>query len=88
MAKTHKAEVEIFGNTYTIRGDEEPKYIQQLAQYVDEQMRQITEKTTTVSTGKVAILVALNIADELFKTKQLVSKRISSLVKIIDKELK
>lgn len=88
MAKINKVEVEIFGNTYTIRGDEDPKYIKEVAEYVDKEMRQITERIPSLSTDKVAILVALNIADEFFKMKEFISKKIAFLVKKIDEELK
>ncbi|HAV43639.1 TPA: cell division protein ZapA [bacterium] len=88
MAKINKVEVEIFGNTYTIRGDEDPKYIKEVAEYVDKEMRQITERIPNLSTDKVAILVALNIADEFFKMKEFISKKIAFLVKKIDEELK
>lgn len=87
MAKTYKTEVEILGNTYTIRGDDDPAYIKQVAEYVDRQMREVIAKTSTISTDKVAILIALNIADELFKTRQLVTERVRSLIKQIDEGL-
>ena len=57
--------VQIFGQTYTIRGELDDAYVQKLAAYVDEKMRMITEVTTTVDTQKIAILAALAIADEL-----------------------
>jgi cell division protein ZapA len=83
----YRTEVEIFGNVYTIRGDENPEYVSMLARYVDEKMRSITQKTTTISTGKIAILVALNIADELFKTKRHIEERSKNLIKKIEKSL-
>lgn len=88
MTRTYKTEVEILGNIYTVRGDEDPAYIKQVAEYVDRQMREVIAKTSTVSTDKVAILIALNIADELFKTRQLVTERVTSLIKRIDEVLK
>ena len=57
--------VEIFGQTYSIRGELEEKYVQKLARYVDEKMHAIAGATATVDTQKVAVLVALAIADEL-----------------------
>ncbi|MBU0599262.1 cell division protein ZapA [bacterium] len=75
-----RTEVEIFGNVYTIKGDEDPEYISMLAQYVDEKMRNITQKTSTISTTKIAILVALNVTDELFKTKRQVEEKSKSLI--------
>jgi cell division protein ZapA len=57
--------VQIFGQTYTIRGELEERYVQKLALYVDEKMGAIADATTTVDTVKVAVLAALAIADEL-----------------------
>lgn len=83
-----RVEVEIFGANYTIRSDENPQYTSELAQYVDSKMRNITQKTDTVSTGKVAILAAIHIADELFKTKRTVDYKIERLMRKIDTKLK
>ncbi|HVO57058.1 MAG TPA: cell division protein ZapA [Dongiaceae bacterium] len=57
--------VQIFGQTYSIAGDLDPAYVQELAAYVDEKMRAITSATSTVDTQKAAVLAALAIADEL-----------------------
>jgi cell division protein ZapA len=57
--------VQIFGQSYAIRGELEEAYVQKLAQYVDEKMRAIADVTATVDTQKVAVLAALAITDEL-----------------------
>jgi len=57
---------EIFGQTYTIRGELDEAYVQKLASYVDEKMRAVANATSTVDTQKVAVLAALSIADELY----------------------
>jgi cell division protein ZapA len=57
--------VQIFGQTYAIRGELDEEYVQKLAAYVDEKMRAIADATATVDTQKVAVLAALAIADEL-----------------------
>ena len=56
--------VEIYGQNYHLRGTD-PEYIQDLAEYVDAKMRLISEQAATVDSLKVAVLAALNIADEL-----------------------
>jgi len=61
-----RVDVEIFGKVYTVRGDKDPEYVRKVAEYVDRKMREISEVTETVSTSRIAILVSLNIADELF----------------------
>jgi cell division protein ZapA len=62
--------VNIYGREYSIRGDGDPGYIAEIAHFVDMKMRQMTDNITMASTAKVAILTALNIADELFQKEQ------------------
>ena len=62
-------QVQIFGHSYTIRGEADQEYILGVAAYVDRKMREITEKMPVASLSKVAILASLNIADELFKER-------------------
>ena len=59
--------VSIFGRDYNIRGGSDSEYIRKLAAHVDSVMRDIADKTGSLSSGRVAILAALNIADEMFK---------------------
>lgn len=63
--------VEIFDQAYNLRGSD-PKYILQLAEYVDSKMRAVAQATNTIDTVRLAVLAALNIADEyhLLKRKQ------------------
>lgn len=62
MSKTIR--IDIFDQSYNLRGDDE-HYVQQLAAYVDGKMRAIAEQTRTIDSMRVAVLAALNIADEL-----------------------
>lgn len=61
--------VEIFGTEYRIKGDANADYIKQVAGLVDERMRQIADASVTGSVAKIAILAAVNIADELLKER-------------------
>jgi cell division protein ZapA len=63
--------VEIFDQAYNLRGSD-PDYILKLAEYVDGKMRAVAEQTATVDSVRLAVLAALNIADEyhLLKRKQ------------------
>lgn len=63
MAKSVK--VEIYDQTYQIRGEMEEAYVAELAGYVDTTMRRVAEATRTIDSLRVAVLAALNIADEL-----------------------
>jgi cell division protein ZapA len=62
--------VQIFGQSYAIRGELDEDYVQKLAAYVDEKMRAIADATATVDTQKLAVLAALAIADELHSTQK------------------
>lgn len=57
-------QVEIFGQTYKLRADEDSEYVQNLAAYVDGRMREVARQTSAVDSMKVAVLTALNIADD------------------------
>lgn len=56
--------VTIFGRTYNLRGGGDPEYLGRLATLVDVKMKEIATATGTADTLKVAILTALNLADE------------------------
>lgn len=59
--------VDIYGEQYPVKTDDEPEYVQKVAQYVDKKMKEIADTGKVVTTSKIAILAALNIADELLK---------------------
>ena len=61
--------VEIHGQQYPIRSSLDPAYVAELAAYVDQKMRAASRETTAGDTLKVAVLAALNIADEYFKVQ-------------------
>jgi cell division protein ZapA len=63
-------EVVILGMRYRITGDEPPEYIQELAEFVDGKLREVREKSPQITPLKAAVLTALNIADELKKTRK------------------
>ena len=63
-------EVEIFGQVFRVAaGEATPAYIQRLAYYVDEKMRVLASATKAMPLNRMAILTALNIADDLFKLR-------------------
>jgi len=72
-------EIKVFGQTYTVKTDAEEDHIQEVARYVNEKMEEVLKKTRSVSTLNVAILTALNIADDLLKEKE---KRVALLKEI------
>ena len=90
----HSTTVEIFGQTYNIKGEADSDYILELAGYVDTQMKEIAKKHPKSSSNKISILAALNIANEVFKLKEkekntnlLLEEKTKVLVEILDKEV-
>jgi cell division protein ZapA len=61
--------VEIYDQTYQLRGSD-PEYINKLADFVDTKMRLIAQQASTVDSLRVAVLAALNIADEYLMLKR------------------
>jgi cell division protein ZapA len=65
-------EIEIYGRAYKIRvkGEEDEKYISRLTSYVDQKMQEIAVKSRSADPTKIAVLAALNIADEYFLSQK------------------
>ena len=92
-AANNSVRVEIFDQPYNLRGSD-AEYILRLADYVDSKMRAVAEQTNTVDTARLAVLAALNIADEyhlLRKTTEAgnpdSSKRARQLLSALDEVL-
>ncbi len=66
---TQVVTVEIAGQPYPIRSTLEPKYVAELAAYVDQKMRAASEAAPASDLLGLAVLVALNIADEYFRAR-------------------
>lgn len=67
--KPNLVHVEIFGQTYAIRAGTDPGYVEQLAAYVDREMREISRSGGAVDSVRIAVLAALNIADEVLRLR-------------------
>lgn len=85
------AKVTIFGNDYQIQATEDPGYIERIAHYVDGKMRELQGRGTISSSTKIAILAAINIADELHKERMVggnvqraVDERVAELQDILE----
>ena len=71
MAGKHDlVHVEIFGQDYAVRGGDDPKYVEKLASFVDEQMKEVSRTSGAVDSLRIAVLAALNIADERFRLQK------------------
>jgi len=86
--------IEIYDQSYNVNADGNEEYLSELAAYVDGKMRSIAESTRMVDSLKVAVLAALNIADETFtlrKRQQEIDgplrKRVEKCVAMVEKAL-
>jgi cell division protein ZapA len=86
--------IEIYDQSYNVNADGNEEYLKELAAYVDGKMRSIAESTRMVDSLKVAVLAALNIADETFTLRQRqqeidgpLRKRVEKCVAMVEKAL-
>ncbi len=68
MAPGH-IRVNIFGSEYTLMSDNNENFVKEIARYVDEKMREIDKNQNINSSTRVAVLAALNVAEELFQER-------------------
>lgn len=61
----------LFGRDYGIKGHGETKYVEMLADFINERAENIRKKATVLSTLDLAILTLLNITDEMFQERRL-----------------
>jgi cell division protein ZapA len=62
--------VEILGQTYAVKAGEDPGYVERVAAFVDAQMKEVARASGAVDSVRVAVLAALNIADECFRLRR------------------
>ena len=67
--KKQSVKVNIFGEDYPIKGDADAGYIQEVAGYVDQKMKEVCERMSNKLPLRVAVLAAMSITDELFKER-------------------
>ncbi len=62
-------QVEIFGQSYTLRADADEKHVRKVADLVDSKMREVAAGARSVSTLQIAVLAALDIASDLVQSE-------------------
>jgi cell division protein ZapA len=72
--KPNLVHVQIFGQTYAVKAGADPGYVERLAAFVDAQMTEVSRGTGAVDSVRVAVLAALNIADEVFRLREEVER--------------
>lgn len=73
-------EVTIFNQIYRLRSKTNREQVQQIANLVDERMRRISSQITTHDVVKIAVLTALNIADEMQNLRNYYEHEIQPLI--------
>ena len=62
-------EVQILGQSYSIKTEESEEYIKSLAKYIDEKLKEIYSAVPNINQTRATVMAAFGIADELFKLK-------------------
>ena len=70
MTLKNKVGVRICGKDYALMGVESDEYIQRVGLYIDKKMNEITRTNNKLSTSMVAVLTAINVADDFFKAHE------------------
>ena len=92
MSEAMSTSVQILDREYKIRGVEDASYIREVAQYVDAKLREVARGANPMPPAdRVAILAAMNIADELFQLRRAsteefssIERRAQSLIRMLD----
>lgn len=94
MAEPRVVLVEVHGQKYPIRTQLDPKYVEELAAFVEQRMQLAAKTSPSSDIVGLAILVALNITDEFFRTRNeltgntgTLAARTAELEKIVDQAL-
>ena len=94
MAEANVVSVEIRGQRYPIRSVLDAQYVTGLSSYVDEKMRAAADSTPSGDSLRLAVLAALNIADELFRCQEAqkggrvaLAERTQALERLVDAAL-
>ena len=94
MGEPRVVSVEIHGLRYPIRSTLEASYVAELATYVDAKMHAAADETATGDSVKIAVLAALNIADEYFRSREHdhtasdeVARRVEDIEAIVDRAI-
>jgi cell division protein ZapA len=69
MSASRVVTVEIQGGRYPVRSDLDANYVADLAAFVDSKMRLASRESSAADSMRIAVIAALNIADELFRAR-------------------
>ena len=80
MSQARVIHVDIQGHRYAIKSELDPKYVGDIAAYVDQRMERVGRELATTDSLRLAVIAALNIADELFRARQATSGAAAQLL--------
>ena len=91
---TKGIEIDVYGQRLTLQPHEDEEYVRELARYVEAQMHSVAQGLTRSTPKKVAILAAMNIANQLFQQERRreageaeIARRADGLLTCIDSRL-
>jgi cell division protein ZapA len=95
MANQESVEVNVLNQKFILKTDaDDPRYVQKVADFVNEKIFNLQKKTNSVSSLNLAILAALNIADDYFKIKNKkkesklkLEKRLKNLINVVESHI-
>jgi cell division protein ZapA len=71
--------VEIFREQYSLKSDLPEDRVQKLAEYVDKRMRRIADQQPNLPSSRLAVLVALQLAEEVISSKEAYDSLLAAL---------
>ena len=87
--KIETVTVEIGDRSYTLKAGDDPEYVSKVAQFVDRKLKELAKMATSLQPTHLAVLTAINIADELFQSRSVspdvVSEAQSRIEALIEK---
>lgn len=86
----HSVRVDIFGHDYILKADNDDAHIKRVADLVDKKMKEVSLSANSRNVSNIAILAALNIAEEFLRIKDerdRAEKKARDLTRLIDSNL-
>ena len=87
-------DVKVFNQSFSVKSEEDEAYVRQVASYVDQKIREVGERSPSISSLNVALLTAMNIADDLLKTgrereakNKKLAKQVKSLIEFVSSQI-
>ena len=62
-------EIQLLGRSFKIRSEQDPEYLSEVAEYIDEKLEGITKGKQGMAAQNALLLTVLNVADELFQSR-------------------